>query len=368
MKTDGACQFGFSKLSEKDIKSLKILELIIKKGIISRTEIARTTGINIVSISNYINKYIEDKLITEKGFDVSTGGRKPELVELNNDDNRVIGVDIGKDHICVVLTNIGLEVIKKTHLPNTGNDPNKITEELCGSIEEIIKTSALPPAGIKAVCVGADPEDYPRIGKEIKERFGVGAFVGDRSSCAAFGERSLNKNIPPGDMLYIHSDAGCGIVAKEDGNRISSSDSKYLSPWKESLGIVNLAKSDVARGVGTSIVELAKGSMANINENVIIDAAKQNDEVALSIMRSVGMSLGLRIAYLVNLFSPKSIVIGGGIEQAGSFILEPIRKMVRKMSLKGYSDTVVLIPGVLGEEAVSLGAASLAAREIFLKG
>ena len=42
--------------------------------------------------------------------------------------------------------------------------------------------------------------------------------------------------------------------------------------------------------------------------------------------------------------------------------------MIRKMSLKGYSDTVVLMPGVLGEEAVCLGAASLAAREIFLKG
>ena len=84
------------ELSEKDVKSLKILDLIIKKGIISRTEISKITGINIVSISNYIHKYIEHKLIIEKGFDVSTGGRKPELVELNTNDNRVIGVEIGK--------------------------------------------------------------------------------------------------------------------------------------------------------------------------------------------------------------------------------------------------------------------------------
>ena len=107
--------------------------------------------------------------------------------------------------------------------------------------------------------------------------------------------------------------------------------------------------------------------MENITEETVIEAARNNDEVALSIMRSVGMSLGLRIAYLVNLFSPKSIVIGGGIEKAGGLISEPIKKTVKKLSFKDRSSAVAIMPGILGDEAVSLGAASLAAREIFLK-
>ena len=70
-------------LSDKQRKNLSILELIVKHGPISRTEISRQTGLNIVTISNYINEFIDGELVAEKGFDVSTGGRRPTLVELD---------------------------------------------------------------------------------------------------------------------------------------------------------------------------------------------------------------------------------------------------------------------------------------------
>ena len=141
MKTVEKYKFRFQELSEKDVKSLKILDLIVKKGIISRTEISKTTGINIVSISNYMHKYIEHKLIIEKGFDVSTGGRKPELVELNKNDTRVIGVEIGKNCIRAALTDIGLNVIKKSYTPRLGKDAEGAIQITCALIEGIIKNS-----------------------------------------------------------------------------------------------------------------------------------------------------------------------------------------------------------------------------------
>ncbi|MDD5136807.1 MAG: ROK family transcriptional regulator [Candidatus Omnitrophica bacterium] len=367
MKTEGAYRFSFQKLCDKDIKSLKILELISKKGIISRTEIAKTTGINIVSISNYIKKYIDNKLIVEKGFDVSTGGRKPELVELNKENDRVIGVDIGHDVIRVVLADLGLSVIGKASSPKKGDGPKETLATTCDLIEEVIKKAALTPDGLKAIGVGTDMDDYDFIAKEIKKKFSIETFVGDEPSCGAFGEKNLNKNMPVGDMVYIYSDIGSGVVVREDGNRIASDESRYLSPWKEGLGIISLAKGDVARGVGTAIVEIAKGKMENITKETVIEAAVSNDEVALSIMRSVGMSLGLRIAYLINLFAPQSVVIGGGVEIAGDLILGPIKKTVKKLSLKDHLAAMAIMPGILGEEAVSMGAAYLAAREMFLR-
>ena len=367
MKTDSTYQFSFHELSEKDIKSLKILELIINKGIVSRTEISKTTGVNIVSISNYIKRYIDNKLITEKGFDVSTGGRKPELIELNKNDNYVVGADIGKDFIRVVLTDIGLNTIGKAQAPKVSGSMKEITAATCSLIEEVIKKASLTAGSIKVIGIGASEGDYTYIGKEVQARSGIPTFVGDESFCGAFGERSLNRKMPAGDMLYIYSDIGSAVVVKEDDNVLSRDDSKYLSPWKENLGAVSLAKSDVARGVGTSIVEIAKGKMENITTETITEAAVNKDEVALSIMRSVGMSLGLRIAYLVNLFNPKSVVIGGGVEKAGSLILDPIKKTVKKLSLKDRSGVIIVLPGILAEEAVSIGAASLAARELFLK-
>ena len=367
MKTSEKYKFRFRELSDKDVKSLKILDLIIKKEIISRTEISKTTGINIVSVSNYINKYIEHRLISEKGFDVSTGGRKPELVELNKAGNRVIGVQIGKDCIRAVLTDIGLSVIEKSYAPRLGKDDGEAIQTASALIDGMIKNSGFSSKDIRAIGVGTGIGDPSGIGKALEEKLGIETLVGDEPSCAAFGEKELNKSVASGDMLYIYSDIGCGVVIKSDGNRISRGESKYLSPWSETMGMLNLARSDVARGVGTSIVEFAKGKMENITEETVAAAAKEKDEVALSIMRSVGMNLGLRLAYLINLFNPKSVVVGGGIEKAENLILGPIKKTVKKLALKDRLSAASIIPGSLGEEAVSIGAASLAAREIFLE-
>ena len=60
-------------------------------------------------------------------------------------------------------------------------------------------------------------------------------------------------------------------------------------------------------------------------------------------------------------------LVGGGIERAESLILDSIKKTVKKLALKDRSGAVAIISGSLGEEAVCLGAASLAAREIFLE-
>jgi len=351
-------------LSDKDIKSLKILELIRKKGIISRTEISKMTGINIVSISNYMKHYIEKKLVIEKGFDVSTGGRRQELVELNKDENHVVGVDIGKDRIRAVLTDIGLDVLEKVDRDRKSKDIKGAIAEAAIIIDEMRKR---PDSKVRAVGLGVWTGDRAAADDDAESKFSAETFEGDSASCAAFAERSLNKSVPPGDTLYIYSDIGCGIIVREDGSMLSGEDSNYLKPWNESFGVVRLARDDVARGVGTSIVELAGGEMEKIDEDVIIEAARRNDEVGLSIMRSVGMILGLRIAYLVNLFGPSSVVIGGGIEKAGDMILAPIKKTIKKLSLRDMADTVVVLPAALGAEAVSMGAASLAAREVFLE-
>ncbi len=367
MKTEEADQFSFHNLSEKDIKSLKILELITKKNITSRTEISKITGINVVSISNYINKYIKDELITEKGFDVSTGGRKPELVELNKDKNTIVGLDIGDDFIRAVSADIGLSITAKEKSPNPGGSAKEIVAVSRSLIEKILKKSGAVDSSIRAIGIGANGDFFSTPGWKKDFHSGVEVFTGDRSSCAAFGEKELNKNIPDGDFLYIYSDIGYGVVVQDDGNSISSDESEYLRPWKESLGAVRLAKKDVARGIGTSIVALADGKVENITEDIVIEAAGKKDEVALSIMRGVGMGLGLRIAYLINLFGPKSVILGGGIEKAGDLVLKPIKNIVKKLSFRDRSGAVVIMPGSLGEDAVSAGAASLAAREIFLR-
>ena len=75
--------FTYKDISERKRKNLAILDCIRRKGEVSRSDISKESGINIVSVSNYIMSYIKKGLVLECGRDVSTGGRRPELVRLN---------------------------------------------------------------------------------------------------------------------------------------------------------------------------------------------------------------------------------------------------------------------------------------------
>ncbi|MBI3331272.1 MAG: ROK family protein, partial [Candidatus Omnitrophica bacterium] len=79
------------------------------------------------------------------------------------------------------------------------------------------------------------------------------------------------------------------------------------------------------------------------------------------------MQLGIRIAYLVNLLNPDVVVIGGGLEQAGSLLLEPVWRAVKKYAYEEPASLVDILPAQLGENAVALGGACWVIREVFIQ-
>jgi Transcriptional regulator/sugar kinase len=383
--------FHNRSLSDKERKNLAILELVRKKGPISRTDISHTTDINFVSISSYIKDYMAKGIMIETGWDVSTGGRRPELVELNAKGLYVAGLDIGAANIIATIADSSMNIIAKAKAPTPAGDTAAITLKAIELIGGLFEKFGAEKTKIKAIGIGvsgANNRVYPAI-DDIRKKFGVEVFMGSDTACAAFGEKQLNPKAGVEDLLYIYSDVGCGIIIKGDayfgagGNagevqisheNISKEEelllfksSQYLNPWSTDLGITQMAKREIEKGVGTKIVACAKGDMNNISAEVVIEAAKQDDEIATDIVRNAGMNLGVRIAYLVNLFNPEVVVVGGGMEKAGELILEPIRKTVKKLAFSQQAGIVKIITSALGEDAVSLGAASLAVREIFLK-
>src|SRR3989338_1916838 len=82
-------------LTERQQKSFQLLELIRQQGPLTRTALSQGTGFNIVTVSNYVNHFIKQGLVSERGFDISTGGRKPILVELNAKAGFAVGIDLG---------------------------------------------------------------------------------------------------------------------------------------------------------------------------------------------------------------------------------------------------------------------------------
>lgn len=362
MKIERGSEFTLRDLSEKESKNLQVFDLIRSKSVISRTDIAKTTGINMVSISNYIKSFMDNGLLFDKGPDVSTGGRKPELIELAAGESGVIGIDLNTHGVSAVLTDLNLRSLERK-------------DSADGNVVELVRglVSAANSRGIKvkAAGVGTLYTEADKVLKDIEGACGIKAFGGRDVYCAAFAERSLNVKTSFDSMLYVHSGLGdCVLIKDRELMGCSSdlkSDAAYLRPWGEQLSAEAMAQDEAQKGVGTKIVHIAGAEINNITEDSVIKALKEGDEVAGGIIESVGINLGLRIAYLLNIFAPRVIVVGGGIERAGDVLFSCIKKIVAKLAHVSKAKNVSIIPSALGCDDAVIGASALAVRELFLR-
>ncbi|UCD55571.1 MAG: ROK family protein [Candidatus Omnitrophota bacterium] len=373
-------------LSDREKKNLLFLGLIRKRKAISRTEISKLTGANIVTVSNYINGYLKKGLVIEGGYDISTGGRRPELVELKRDWGYVLGVDIGEKDIKGILADLGMKILADESIRGYKK------ENLKFCIEEILKKltegSKVDKTQIKKIGIGISEnsgnvmEEVIKMKDAIEEKIKIPALIADGVLCAASGEKSLNPEaMEAPNVLYVYTDLGEAIFIKDDefyeqategspeSNRRTDEggDYAYLRPWDQSLSIVNEAKRIIEGGIGSKIVSLSKGDVKNVTMETVIEAAREHDEIAIDLLKVSAMNLAVRIAYLVNSFEPKVIIIGGGIEKAGKLFLEPLTSSINRFILQRILDKIKVTPAILEEAACVKGGASLAIREVFVE-
>jgi predicted NBD/HSP70 family sugar kinase len=141
-----------------------------------------------------------------------------------------------------------------------------------------------------------------------------------------------------------------------------------LKRWEADLGILSEAKQRISQSKSyqkSRILELAGNDITKINLKHVFQAVKENDLLAIDLVRCAGKRLGIKIAFLVNLLNPQIVVIGGGIEEAGSVLLDTVKEAIATWSFEEMAKLVKVIPSSLGENSIALGAASLVVRQFF---
>lgn len=358
--------------NDHEKKNLLFLDLIRKHKSTSRTEISKLTNFNVATISNYINGYLKKGLIVESGYETSSGGRRPELVELNKEWGCVSGIDIGTNYINGILANLSMEILASESIH--GYEKKNLKFSIDELLKKLINSSRLDKAQIKKVgiCSSANvTEEIIKLRDAIEREITMPVLIGDGVLCAASGEKNLNPEAAEASsILYVYTDLGKVILIKDDEFCTwdkEGSEYVYLRPWNQKLSIVNEAKKIIEKGVGSKMVDIADGDIKSVTIDTVIKAARGHDEVAIDLLRVSGMNLGVRIAYLINLFEPNVIIIGGGVEKAGEFFLKPLTESVNRFILQRMLNKVKLTPAVLEEAVCVKGAASLAAREVFIE-
>ncbi len=396
--------FNFEEISDKGKKNLMILDTIRKNGPLARTDVSKVTGINIVTVSNYIDNYIKAGLVIQRGLDTSTGGRRPLLVELHAQDGYVVGIGMNISEVICIITDMTSKVTFKLKKDRPLESGDKLLNYLVEVTDETIKQSGVDISKVKGIGVGTpgivDKEKHtvhwPRglfsgdisvsmsVTDLFAKKFNIPTLVDNDANAAVFGEKWLTLEPSIKNLLYMYSGLGCGIMIDGRvyrgangcaGEFLFRPDVDYISwikqshdanIWEIDLGLTLEARKVVKNNPASVIAKMVKGDPDKVNFFTVVEAAKTKDPLVVPLVERAALELSRRIASLINLLNPEIVVIGGGVEEAGTFFLETVKRNVKEIAIEEATRRLKIIPARLGEEAVALGAASLVVQSIFI--
>lgn len=152
-----------------------------------------------------------------------------------------------------------------------------------------------------------------------------------------------------------------GHITIDSNSDIQCSCKKYgcLEAVASGKAIALTAQSRLARGQESLLSEMCKGNYSNVTAEMVADAAKKGDELALNVFTRAMENIGIGISNLINIFNPDLILIGGGVSMAGDIFFDNIKKVVDKNVMEPADWQTKILPVAHGKNAALMGAFSL---------
>jgi len=402
--------FQKEDLTEKEKRNIEILEILRKRGPISRPDISKEMGINVVTISNYVDEFIKHNLVYEKELDISEGGRRPVLLDLNPQAGFVIGVGLNLMNMVGLLVDLKGNIITKTQIARPKASVKEIAECLLEIVREILRRSKEYTPNIRGIGVGIagliNKKDgsihwpqkmdhyytYASVDLPLKDlmekEFNLPTLIENDATSACFGERWLDLEHTYKNVIYMFSGVGCGILIngevyrgslgyagevsvynfkEQDSFNCAMGNGCFIKRWEMDLGIVDDLKQRLTRDKikAEQFFKLTSSNIENVDLKSVFIAARSKNEVAIAALDLAAKRLGIKIALLVNLLNPQIVVIGGGLEDAGEDFLNKVNSTVHEWAFREATEDLKIAYSRLRENAVALGAASLVMQKAF---
>ena len=370
-----------------------MLRLIWREREISRAEIARRTELARSTVSEIVVELLRTGLIAEVGAGKSRGGRRPIVLQFQDESCGILGVDMGGAHVAVALTNLRGEVLaweERRHPVRTDPEGTRaLILELCETCIAKWRRSTRRLVGIGvAVPCPVDPRHPDRLSELVlpdwhghsgfallRERYGIPVLLDNDANMGALAERWWGAGRDVANFAYIKVATGVGSghvidgkiyrgatgVAGEIGHlAIDPHGEPCICGLRGCLGTLVGQAALVARA-NNLLAEYPRSVLAGGPPTVtaIENAALAGDPLALRVVREAADYLGIAVAGMLNLMNPAMVIIGGDLAPLGELLLEPLRETVRRRTLVSSIEAAEVRTSALGPQAVAVGAATL---------
>ena len=368
-----------------------ILNLLWKHQEISRADLARRTSLSRSTVSAIVSDLLSKGLAKEARAGVSSGGRRPIILEFQDQSSFIVGIELGATHVSCVLTDLRCKVRASWSAPAPVRDePEVALQKMTMAVRSVLEAGGVQPFQVLGFGVAVpSPVDQERPGEllplivpkwkgyniatHLEESFKRPVLVDNDANLGALAELWWGAGSSARDLAYIKVATGVGAGLIINGRIFRGSggiagEIGHTSIDPNGPQCICGLKGCLTTFIGTpALLERAKDKLrasgsnrlppASIDE--LVNAALDGDPMSVDLIQYAGDKLGVGIANLLNLLNPEMVVLGGGIARAGDLLLDGVRTTIRGLSLpESILNTEIRTTG-LNEWGIAVGAATL---------
>jgi glucokinase-like ROK family protein len=367
----------------------------------SRLALAERLGFSKTKANSVVAALLDQGLLEETGLQGSTGGRRPETLQLHRELGVLIGADLGATSVDVAIMAPDLTVLARhSEEADVRSGPGVVLARVRELMRSLLIQCGRKPSHVMGIGMGVPgPVDFANgmlvnpplmpqwdgfsIRDYLREDYAAPVFVDNDVNLMALGELwRLKRKLPNFLVIKVGTGIGCGIVCHGEvyrGASGSAGDVGHICVDAEgprchcgNLGCLEVMAAgpaitrraiEAATSGESALLAACLHDNGSISPMDVAQASRQGDTAANHIIQDAGSLVGQMLASMVNFFNPSHVFIGGGITRIGPLFLASVRQSVYKRSLALSTRHLDIQYTPLAEKAGLIGAGVLAMQE-----
>ncbi len=380
---------------KNNFQKRKIIKNLFLHGAMTNTDLGKFVKLSTPKIISLLNELKEEGLVEELGQGNSSGGRRPNLYGNKEDAFYIIGISINIYKTSVSIFNAKNQKVTDDHiLTLTISHGTTIIDPIVEFTEKVIREKQIPREKILGIGIempgmvdsstGINKtymvSDRP-VAEIFSEKFGMEVLIENDAKTRAFAELRFGLAHSKKNALVIHLDWGVGLGIIVNGKLYKGRDGfagefghlpmvdngmlckcgkqGCLETIASGTAIARMAREGIKTGRSSFLGNLIDPEQENNEIRNVVQAATMGDQYSISILANVGHWLGKGFAYLIQIFNPELIILGGRMSEANQFILPPIQQAIQIFCNPELGNEVEIKVSELGSQAGIQGVAAL---------
>lgn len=350
----------------RQINRLRVLNLVLAEGQLSRADIARILALNKPSTSEIVEQLLSENLLEEQGKTITSNGRRPTALTLNSTAALVLGVDLGALTTSFSLSDLKGNILRFERLPNPFQpSPKEHGQQIIRTCMKMVKLAKNPVSGIVVSVPGIIGEDQQTLlshdywpwkdvplAKAIEVNTKIPTILVNNVEAMVIAERWFASERE--HSFFFVNWAEHISAAMVDGTTIKTQGSRF--------GHLPLASTGLCRCGNIGCLEtMASGwALSDKHEGVAVkQLAQSTDKQVAEDLRSACQAMAMALIAASSITGCKKIILAGGLSNLDDAYFGIVQSFFKEHAHHQLSH-VSIVRSALADKSAMLGSVAVA--------